>query len=77
MGYAMVMGRCLVCGQTFTFHPHKAPSVRVKKIDGTNPREPICRECHAMVNAKRVEKGLDPFPDPLPGAYEPCEESEL
>lgn len=71
MGYAFMMAPCKACGQPFSFHPHKVPSIRV---EGT--RYPICRNCMDEANRVRAERGMELLPI-LDGAYEPCEEGEL
>lgn len=70
-GYAFIVGECATCHCTFTFHPHKVPSVR---IDGE--RKPLCRNCVEAANPVRIRKGLDPI-EILPNAYEACPENEL
>lgn len=62
--FMVVLGRCAVCGQVFSFNPNKVPSVRV---DGK--REPICRACIEMANKVRIDGGMEPFPV-LEDAYE-------
>jgi hypothetical protein len=64
----------VACHRPFSFNPHKVPSSSA--LTGT--REPICRLCFDRLNALRVKRGgLEPFPEPLPGAYEPLPEDEL
>jgi transposase-like protein len=72
MGYAFVMGHCLRCQRLFSFNPHKVPSIRIK-----GEKEPICKDCHSIINEKRKEAGVPLWPDPLPGAYEAFPEEEL
>jgi hypothetical protein len=67
MAYMSVIGACYACKRPFSFNADRVPSI---PIDGV--REPICEDCMAMINAKRKEKGLEPFAI-LPGAYEPEE----
>jgi hypothetical protein len=71
MGYAYCMGSCVGCRRIFSFNPMRVPS-----ITWHGSKEPICQECVDRVNPKRIENGLEPIV-PLPGAYEPCDESEL
>jgi hypothetical protein len=71
MGYALCHGFCVGCGGLFSFSPTRVPSVR---IGGS--REPICQMCVDRVNPVRIKGGFEPIV-PLPGAYEPCDESEL
>ena len=72
MGYAYVIGNCIVCGRLFTFHPHHVPSSSAV----TGKREPVCRACMDRLNEIRKDRGLEPFPI-LPDAYEACPEEEL
>jgi len=71
MGYVFLTAPCYGCGELFSFHPHRVPSI---VIDGR--REPICADCVARANPKRIARGLPPIV-PLPGAYEGCDEAEL
>ena len=71
MGYAFCMGPCIGCGKLFTFNPLRVPSVPIH-----GDRKPICADCVARVNPKRIANGLPPIV-PFPDAYAPCEESEL
>ena len=71
MAYVLVTSPCYGCGRLFGYHPHLVPS---QTIDGT--RQPFCLSCIERANPKRIANGLEPIV-PLPGAYEPCEESEL
>jgi len=72
MGVAFMIAPCLICKRPFTFNPVKVPSLRVKGV-----KEPICKSCHAIINEKRVEAGVPPFPEPHPDAYGACDENEL
>lgn len=69
MGYMFAIAPCITCGVPFAFNPDLVPSTSVI----TGHREPICETCMKLVNAKRAEKGLMPFPI-LPGAYEPADD---
>jgi len=71
MGYAFVIGPCLVCKKPFTMNPVRVPSF---KVDGV--REPICKPCMSHVNKKREENGLPPH-SIHNDAYEACDEMEL
>ena len=71
MGYVFVMGPCLGCGNLFSYHPHKVPSIRFN-----GKREPVCQNCVNVANPRRIKNGLEPI-KPLPGAYEPCPEEEF
>jgi hypothetical protein len=71
-GYAYATGPCINCGKLFSFNPHRVPSTAAV----TGKREPFCRECMVILNAKRVELGHEPFPI-AEDAYDPIPESEL
>jgi hypothetical protein len=71
MGYAFVLGACIVCKQPFTFHPHLVPSVVINGV-----REPICESCVRAANPLRRARGL-PEIEIHPRAYDVAEESEL
>lgn len=71
MGYAIAMSPCVGCGQIFSYNPMRVPSVMYK-----GAREPICQMCVDYANGHRKRNGLPPI-EPLPGAYEACDESEL
>jgi len=73
MGYAFCTGECFGCRRIFSYNPMRVPSIRHPL---TNHREPVCLTCVNRVNPDRIKNGLDPIV-PLPGAYEPCDESEL
>jgi len=65
-----VLGHCVGCGRLFTFNPWRVPSMTVR-----GAREPVCRDCIERVNPRRVANGLPPIV-PLPGAYEPADETD-
>ena len=71
MGYVFALSACYGCGGLFAYDPAKVPSV---VVNGT--REPICQECVRAANPRRIANGLAPIVA-LPGAYDPCRESEL
>lgn len=71
MGVVVVISPCIGCQLPFSYHPHLVPSVVVK-----GQREPVCEDCVRNANPLRIANGLEPIAI-LPGAYEPCEESEL
>jgi hypothetical protein len=71
MGYVIAHSPCFGCGQPFGFNPHAVPS-----IPFNGERYPICADCVEVVNPARIANGLEPIV-PLPGAYDPIEESEL
>lgn len=75
MGYAFCLAPCVRCKQPFSFNPHKVPSIRVPPPDG--PKQPLCRSCVEVLQEVRKQQGLEPWPDPLPGAYELLPEEEL
>jgi hypothetical protein len=72
MGYALVMGPCIGCGNVFSFNPVLVPSCSAV----TGKREPICADCVERVNPMRIANGLEPIV-PHRDAYEPVHESEL
>ena len=72
MGYALGIGTCYTCGQTFSFNPVRVPSFR----DKNNVRQPVCRACLEQINRQRQEMKLEPLAIPE-DAYDYCEESEL
>lgn len=72
MGYALGMGLCFCCRRVFGFNPVRVPSHQ----DEHGVKQPICETCMGLLNKKRREKGLQPFPI-LADAYEACEEHEL
>lgn len=71
--YAMLVCLCFFCKNVMTCNPRKVPSV----YDKNGVLQPICLYCHTKVNKVRKEHGLDPWPEPLEGAYEACDEMEL
>jgi hypothetical protein len=71
VGFVSAMSACFGCKQVFSYNPMRVPSVIV-----SGSREPICRRCVEQANPRRLANGLPPIV-PLPGAYEPCDESEL
>lgn len=71
MAYVFVTSPCFGCGQLFSYHPNKVPS-----INHQGARRPICLTCVKRVNPMRIANGL-PLIVPLPGAYEPAEENEI
>lgn len=71
MGYVFFTSPCARCGRLFSYNPVRVPSVT---IDGR--REPVCQGCVDDVNPRRIANGLAPI-EPLPGAYEPADESEV
>ena len=68
------VGACLVCQRMFAFNPERVPSVRYNfvtgDVDPTCERQPVCRECVDMANAKRRKLG-QPEHVIHPDAYEP------
>jgi hypothetical protein len=72
MGYMFATGPCICCLRVFSYNPTRVPSTSAI----TGEREPICSDCIERINKKRLALGAEPIV-PLPGAYEPCEESEL
>jgi len=74
MGYVFATSACICCRRVFSYNPHKVPSTRAFSQGGQ--REPVCRSCFDLINAKRQEQGLEPF-ELQPDAYEPLREEEL
>jgi hypothetical protein len=72
MGFAYGVGPCVGCRNIMTYNPMRVPSIRVN-----GEREPVCASCVRRWNDLRIARGLPPFPEPLPDAYEPCDETEL
>jgi hypothetical protein len=70
-GFVIAYAACLMCGQPFSFNPHKVPSFRV---DGA--KEPVCRLCIDIINVKRVANDLPPHVIE-PDAYQAMPEGEL
>jgi DNA-directed RNA polymerase subunit RPC12/RpoP len=71
-GYCSVISPCIVCGQIFSYNPHRVPSTSLL----TGEREAVCQDCMNRINAKRATMGLPPH-EILPGAYDPLPEEEL
>ena len=71
MSVMQCMGHCIACKRLFTFNPYRVPSSSAV----TGEREPICEDCVERINPKRIAAGLEPIV-PLPGAYDPVEETE-
>ena len=69
--YALCFSSCICCHEVFAFNPTRVPSLMINGV-----KEPVCLTCIERINPKRVAKGLEAIV-PLPGAYEPCDESEL
>ena len=82
MGYAMIVFECITCGTPTTGNPHKVPSIRISRENGTvrldenGTREPVCRNCAEIINANRVSEGLNPIPIQK-DAYEAIPEEAL
>lgn len=70
--YAIMIGPCVLCKRPFSFNPMKVPSFKVNGI-----KEPCCEPCLDRANAMRKAAGLEPFPPPLPGAYDECDADEI
>lgn len=65
MAYMSVLGECAVCHKAFYYNADKVPSTSVF----TGTREPVCRSCMDLLNERRKNLGIEPFPI-LDGAYE-------
>lgn len=72
-GVVLALVQCLCCRATFACNPVRVPS---KDLGDGQGRQPICRACMDLINRKRVEQGLAPFPI-APDAYEAVDEGEL
>jgi hypothetical protein len=72
MGYAVVMGPCLVCTRVFGFNPRRVPSLTVN-----GSREPVCKSCIDTENDRRRPLGVELLPAPHPDAYSPISANEL
>lgn len=59
MGFMTAMGNCLRCHCLFSFNPERVPSMR---ITPESPKEPLCKSCFEILNAKRQQAGLPPWP---------------
>lgn len=70
MSFMFVIGNCAGCRRRISFSASHVPSIRVKGV-----REPLCRACVGVLNARRVAEGLPEQPV-RPDAYEP-EETDL
>jgi hypothetical protein len=71
-GYLTCMSPCIGCGRLFSYNPHHVPSSDLL----TGEREPICQDCFDYINARRLERGMDPF-TLHPQAYQPLPEEML
>lgn len=71
MGYALCTSTCIGCGRLFSYNPVRVPSIPIH-----GDRKPICRDCVARVNPRRIANGLDPIV-PAPDAYDAVDEGEL
>jgi hypothetical protein len=82
MAYVSAMSPCRQCGRVFSYNPNLVPSLFFladKQVPAGTPgatKEPFCLPCITAANPKRIANGLQPIV-PAPGAYEPCDESEL
>jgi hypothetical protein len=72
-------GTCWSCGNSFTFNPHRVPSIPVDPASGKvtprtegGVRQPLCRSCCERANLMREAEGLPPW-DVSDDAYGPVE----
>lgn len=72
-GYIFMMGGCIACHKPFVFNPNKVPAIK----DAQGVKQPICEPCHTFFNEERKKLGIEPWPDPLPGAYEAADENTI
>lgn len=74
MRYLTLWADCHRCGRMFTSNPSLVPSMR----DANGIKQPLCEPCVRAIQSIQRERGLEVWPDPLPGAYEPLDtEAEL
>jgi hypothetical protein len=79
MGYSGATSACGICRQIVSnYNPMKVPSIRMKNghVDPAGDREPICAQCMARFNQRRIDAGMPPI-IVAEDAYEPCEESQM
>jgi hypothetical protein len=80
MGFAIVVGPCLVCGNPFGYNPLTVPSHPAKNgfpsSNPTDPKEPICSSCIAIVNEERRKAGQPEWPV-YDDSYAPVEEGMI
>lgn len=72
MAWVFMLANCGCCSRPFTFNPMKVPSFAAPG----EKKQPVCQDCLDAINKVRKEKGMSHAPA-LPGAYEPCHESEI
>lgn len=72
MAFVFVVGQCVFCHRVMSFNPLRVPSIPIN-----GKREPMCINCHTKANEIRVGKGLEPWPEPFPDAYEAVDEREV
>ena len=72
-GWVYAHSQCFGCNKTFSYNPHRVPSIRPKE---DLPREPICEACFDQLNSYRATKGMPPF-ERHADAYDPLPEHEL
>lgn len=63
MAYMSLIADCLRCGRMFAANAGLVPNIKGK---------PLCRECIELLQAQRLEQGLEPW-FIHPEAYEPEE----
>lgn len=73
MGYVLMMGACIGCGNPMSFNPNKVPAIK----DANGVKQPICKTCHDIFNDERERLGVERWPEPLPGAYEAADEDAI
>lgn len=73
MGYAFATALCFICNEVFSFNPHKVPSIK----DKGGVKRPLCEGCVKKMQLAQKQRGFPVWPDPLPNAYQPIDETEL
>lgn len=77
--YGFMMAECHRCGRLFLSNPRLVPTVR----DKNNVKQPLCRTCVKEIQIlqqdllERHFPGVQVWPDPLEGAYEPAPAEEI
>jgi len=67
MSFEILLTECFSCDRTFPCNPDLVPSVR----DDAGVRQPICKDCHAMIRANQINLNIPVWPLPHPEAYKP------
>lgn len=70
MGYMYMLTECVRCNTTFGCNPDLVPSIR---LTPAQEKEPICADCVRDMQRLQKQLGLEVWPDPLSGAYDPVD----